>query len=45
MGNSVTDSMSQGIPVMITNTGFVAEFAREQFPQWYFLLLTQRKWQ
>ena len=36
MGNSVTDSMSQGIPVMITNTGFVAEFAREQFPQMVF---------
>lgn len=36
MGNSVTDSMSQGIPVMITDTGFVAEFAREQFPQMVF---------
>lgn len=33
MGNSVTDSISMGIPVMISNTGFIAEFAREHFPE------------
>ena len=36
MGNSVTDSMSVGIPVMISNTGFIAELAREQFHQMVF---------
>lgn len=45
MGNSVTDSMSQGIPVMITNTGYIAEFAKNIFHKWYFLLLIQREWQ
>lgn len=36
MGNSVTDSMSLGIPVMISDTGFIAEYANEHFPQMVF---------
>lgn len=36
MGNSVTDSMSLGIPVMISNTGFIAEFANKHYPQMVF---------
>lgn len=36
MGNSVTDSMSLGIPVMISNTGFIAEYANEHFTQMVF---------
>lgn len=36
MGNSVTDSMSLGIPVLISNTGFIAEYANEHFPQMVF---------
>ena len=36
MGNSVTDSMSMGIPVMISNTGFIAEFANKYYPQMVF---------
>lgn len=32
MGNSVVDSMSMGLPVLITDTGFVAEAAREHCP-------------
>lgn len=36
MGNSVTDSMSMGIPVVISNTGFIAEFAKNRFPQMVF---------
>lgn len=32
MGNSVVDAMSLGIPVMLTNTGFVAEYAQTLFP-------------
>lgn len=31
MGNSVTDSMSMGIPIMISNTGYIAEFAIKHF--------------
>lgn len=33
MGNSVVEAMSQGIPVVISNTGFVAEFAKDRFSQ------------
>lgn len=33
MGNSVVDAMSQGIPVVISNSGFVAEFAKDRFSQ------------
>lgn len=33
MGNSVVDAMSYGIPVVISNSGFVAEFAKGQFSQ------------
>lgn len=36
MGNSVTDSMSLGIPIMISDTGFIAEYAKEHFPQMIF---------
>ena len=36
MGNSVTDSMSLGIPVMISNTGYIAEFATKHFPKMVF---------
>lgn len=36
MGNSVTDSMSMGVPIMISNTGFIAEFANQHFPQMVF---------
>lgn len=36
MGNSVIDSMSLGIPVMISDTGFIAEYANEHFPQMVF---------
>lgn len=36
MGNSVTDSMSLGIPVMISDTGFIAEYANNHFPQMVF---------
>lgn len=31
MGNSVVDCMSAGVPVMLSNTGYVAEFATEHF--------------
>ena len=33
MGNSVVDAMSMGLPIMISNTGYVAEAAQEHFPQ------------
>lgn len=33
MGNSVVDAMSQGIPVVISNSGFVAEYAKDRFSQ------------
>ena len=33
MANSVVDSMSMGIPVIVSNTGFVAEFMNEHFPE------------
>lgn len=33
MGNSVVDAMSLGIPVAISNSGFVAEYAKGQFSQ------------
>ena len=33
MGNSVVDAMSQGIPVVLSNSGFVAEYAKERFSQ------------
>lgn len=33
MGNSVVDAMSQGIPVVISNTGFIAEYASQRFNQ------------
>lgn len=36
MGNSVTDSMSLGIPVMISDTGFIAEYVDDHFPQMVF---------
>ena len=36
MGNSVTDAMSNGIPVIITNTGFIAELANKKFPEMVF---------
>lgn len=36
MGNSVTDSMSLGIPVMISDTGFIAEYVDDYFPQMIF---------
>lgn len=36
MGNSVTDAMSNGIPVIITNTGFIAEHANKVFPEMVF---------
>lgn len=36
MGNSVVDCMSMGIPVMITDTGYVAEFAKSVFPNMVF---------
>lgn len=33
MGNSVVDCMSMGIPIVISNTGYVAEFMNEHFPE------------
>lgn len=36
MGNSVTDAMSEGVPVILTNTGFIAEFAKNVFPEMVF---------
>lgn len=36
MGNSVTDAMSEGIPVILTNTGFIAEYAKNVFPEMVF---------
>lgn len=33
MGNSVTDAMAMGKPVMISNTGYVAECAMSLFPE------------
>lgn len=36
MGNSVIDSMALGIPVKISGTGFIAEYANEYFPQMVF---------
>lgn len=36
MGNSVVDAMSLGIPVMLSNTGFVAEMAQREFPTMLF---------
>ena len=33
MCNSVVDAMTLGIPVAISNTGFVAEYAEDRFPQ------------
>lgn len=33
MGNSVVDAMSMGIPVILSDTGFVAEYAKERFEQ------------
>ena len=32
MGNSIVDAMSMGIPIMLTKTGFVAEYAEKHFP-------------
>lgn len=32
MGNSVADSMSNGIPVILSNTGYIAEMASKSFP-------------
>lgn len=40
MGNSVTDSMSLGIPVVISDTGLIAEYANEHFPQMVFSSVT-----
>ena len=36
MGNSVIDSMSLGIPVLLTNTGYVAEMANKLYPEMIF---------
>lgn len=33
MGNSVVDAMSLGIPVILSDTGFVAEYAKGRFDQ------------
>lgn len=33
MGNSVVDAMSRGIPVALSDTGFVAEYAKNRFNQ------------
>ena len=33
MGNSVIDAMSRGIPVALSDTGFVAEYAKNRFNQ------------
>lgn len=43
MGNSVTDSMALGIPVMISDTGFIAEYAASKFPQIVFSSLSPDK--
>lgn len=36
MGNAVTDGMSIGKPVLISNTGYIAEMAEEFFPNMVF---------
>lgn len=33
MGNSIVDSMSLGLPVMLTNTGYVSEVAEVHYPE------------
>ena len=33
MGNSVVDAMSRGIPILITDTGYIAEYAKDRFNQ------------
>ncbi len=33
MGNSVADSMSNGIPIILSNTGYIAEKATKSFPE------------
>lgn len=39
MGNSVLDAMSRGIPVIISNTGFIAEYAKGRFDHMVFTSL------